>query len=115
MSKKSRTRTEREAYWRGVLSDWHSSGEQIHAYCQTHQISQSSFYLWRQRLYGKATSNAKAKFVAVELQPEPKVAKRVPIKLHLPNGCWISLERDFDVDTLSRLIEALGARHVNAA
>lgn len=115
MLKKSRTRTEREAYWRGVLSDWQSSGEQIHAYCQTHQISQSSFYLWRQRLYGPATSTTKTKFVPVELQSESRRAKSPPIKLHLPNGCWISLERDFDVDTLSRLIKALGAHDVNAA
>ncbi len=41
--------SDREAYWRGLVSEQSSSGESIAAFCRRRDVSQAPFYSWRKR------------------------------------------------------------------
>ena len=34
----------KEQYWRQLLQRWQTSGQSVHAFCQTHELSRPLFY-----------------------------------------------------------------------
>lgn len=58
---------EKEKYWREHVSAWRNSGLSVRAYCQQHDVIETSFYAWRRELAireretsPRAQSNSKA-------------------------------------------------------
>lgn len=116
---KHTTQAEREHYWRKVILDWQSSGEQINDYCKKHKVTLSGFYNWRKKLFPelkirRSQSGKKQEPAIRPVEIIHESIKRQPIKLHLPNGCWLSLERDFDVALIKQLISTLGGDYAHA-
>jgi hypothetical protein len=37
----------KEQHWRQLLQRWQTSGQSVHAFCQTHRLSRPLFYAWR--------------------------------------------------------------------
>lgn len=116
MQKRTNTANKGKQYWQQIMNDWKNSGMQITSFCRMKNLALSSFYTWRQRLQ-KIALEDEPNFIPVELKSEPKLSPKAnkPVTLHLPNGMWVSLERDFDLETLGKLIKALGVSHANAA
>ena len=117
--KKHKIHEEREQYWKKVIEDWLSSGQNINDFCQSQKITVSGFYMWRNRLFPELKKRPRK-----PRKPNQKQTALVPVRLidtpeqslrlNLPNGCWVSLPRDFDVVALNKLMQALGGKHVDA-
>lgn len=110
----------REQYWRKIIESWRTSGDAISDYCKKKQLSVSGFYNWRNRLFPELKAGYKkprqSTFKQTTLAPVQIIDRPSPsLKLNLPNGCWISLARDFDEVTLNKLMRALGGEDVHAA
>jgi len=57
----------KEQYWRQLLQRWQTSGQSVHAFCRTHELSRPLFYAWRGQLALMAvylSSKTKRNFVA---------------------------------------------------
>jgi len=117
--KSNKAREEREQHWRKVIEVWQSSGQNINAFCKSHKITVSGFYQWRNRLSPelkkrhrkpRKSNQKQTALVPVQIIDTPAQS----LRLNLPNGCWVSLTRDFDVVALNKLMQALGGKHVDA-
>ncbi len=42
--------SDKELYWRKTIADWKKSGLSIRAFCQKHDIVETSFYAWRREI-----------------------------------------------------------------
>lgn len=42
--------SDKELYWRTKISEWKKSGLSIRAFCQKHEIVETSFYAWRREI-----------------------------------------------------------------
>lgn len=112
-----RTQQEKEARWRKIINAWKANGEQqINQFCIERKIATSSFYQWRNRLFPKLKVRKKTKTKTKSSSPailpvEITLAQKHQsqgLTLCLPNGCSVTLNRDFDVETLTKLIKMLG-------
>ena len=115
-----KTHSEAEQYWKKVILSWQRSGEKVKQYCEKNKVHLSSFYDWRRRLFPDLTARRQKKapskknvqpWYPVKVIPVPKKT----LTLHLPKGCSVDLNQDFDVLTLTRLIDALGESNVHAS
>jgi transposase len=50
MARGKRRDPQREAFWRGVLGKFRSSGLSVRAFCRREDLSEPSFYAWRRVL-----------------------------------------------------------------
>jgi hypothetical protein len=79
-----------EAEWRGLVSQWTTSGQSPRDFCRAQEIEISSFHRWRQRLESASTA---ANFVAVAPTSAPAVASSSwSLELVLPNGCTLRFQ-----------------------
>lgn len=105
-------RKDREAkrrYWRDRLREWKESGLSQVAYCARNNLSRDSFNYWKRKLKAAGES---ARFVEVAiLKPSATVlTRRSPLRLRITDAYWIEIERDFDRESLNRLIDVLEGR-----
>jgi hypothetical protein len=103
------TRTERVAYWRGLVAQQSESGLKAAAFCREHQINLHLFYRWRHRFRDKQLTSESAGFF--ELVP---CAQQVQypgsgIRIRLGNTLSIEVERGFDPVTLRAVIETISS------
>ena len=84
-----------------VAADFEQSGLSRRQYCAQHRLSVNTLDNWRRGVKGAA------KFVRVEVGPEPARHKR--FTLVLTNGRRIETETGFDEHDLARLIRAAEA------
>jgi transposase len=109
---------EKERFWRGVVEGHVGSGLSIRDYCRQQNVSEPSFYVWRQRLQpdrsGKAVSVAnrrrrskkhgEAGFIPVAIT----AGRQVGIEIETPAGIVIRLREYVSPETLQRVIGAVG-------
>jgi DNA-binding transcriptional ArsR family regulator len=107
-----RRRTRAEV--RQLVSEFVSSGMPRSEFCRSRGLSYSTLdrHLKKRRWKRKAAKNAApdAKFVAVELalrKPRTEQQPSCGLTLVLPDGRRIEVQRDFDVHTFERLLNAL--------
>ena len=51
MARQGRPRSgAKERSWRRLLQQWHRSGTTIRAFCAEHDVSETSFFLWRRTI-----------------------------------------------------------------
>jgi hypothetical protein len=96
------------------VSEFVSSGMPRSEFCRSRGLSYSTLdrHLKKRRWKRKAAKNAApdAKFVAVELalrKPRTEQQPSCGLTLVLPDGRRIEVQRDFDVHTFERLLNAL--------
>ena len=118
-------RTERAAFWAQVVQEQAGSGLSVRAFCRERQLTEPSFYWWRQRLRGARprsrgaargdrrrdgrrrqarAQDARAGFVEVVATPPPPGAVWAGVTLHLDAQRRIVVERGFDVATLRAVL-----------
>jgi transposase-like protein len=83
----------RERQWRERVAAWAASGVSIRAFCERHQLTETTFRHWRRALRERdAASSArsvaaspKPRFVPVTVLPAGPVAT-IPVEVRCPSG-----------------------------
>ena len=91
---------DRVTYWQGLISRQQKSGLSIAAFCRQEKVSEPSFFSWRRRLAGAATT---PQFIPVALTAPP----RAEFEIRLPGGESIVVPADFDQAALQRLLDVV--------
>lgn len=79
-----------EAEWRGLVSQWRSSGQGLREFCREEKIQTASLQRWLQRL---ASTSAAGEFVSVTPAAVPTVSSSSwTLELVLPNGCTLRFQ-----------------------
>lgn len=119
-------RREKAKYWFSIITDWEKSKLTKARYCELNKINASTFYYWFHYLQGQSThphsggksqlknrsKERKSKFIAVEITKEPPLANKYTeissgLKIILPGGLLLSLEKNFEPGRLIQLLKLL--------
>lgn len=105
----ARQRSDRAAYWRGVLDAWRRSGMSVAAFCRRRDLAEPTFYAWRRRLKRAGPPSAPAPaFVPVRIVPTPApFAGRAIVELTLRGGRVMRVHADFTPHSLAALAAAV--------
>lgn len=110
------------AYWREHSHGWEMSGLSQRAYCEREGLSYSSFGYWRQQarqaagLVALSAPHQPCKLIPIQIVSESRahnasadkqVALPDAIHLQSPAGWQVTLPRNVDLSTLTRLLQQL--------
>ena len=100
----------REQHWRERVLAWASSGLSMRAFCDQHQLTETTFQYWRRELRDRdvaacLSSPAPPRFVPVTVCP-PVVPAIGSVEVRCPSGHVVILA-SFDAASLSNLFAAL--------
>ena len=98
-----RASSERETYWRSVISQQKRSGLSIAAFCRKAGISERSFYSWRRRLVAQSGQAPAPQFVPISISP----AAQADFEIRLPGGVSVVASSGFDESSLRRLLQVV--------
>lgn len=118
MANKNRS-TEREAYWRGVVARFGSSGLSVRAFCRREKLPETAFYFWRRTLAerdGKLSTKsrtmskraARPAFLPVTIRREA-LPPTLGLTLELPSGGVLRFSEATPVTRIVEVIRALEA------
>jgi hypothetical protein len=107
MPRANRRSSRSEPFWRDLITRWKTSGQSIAAFCAARDVSQASFYAWRQRLV------AHSKEPVASAPPAPTfaavhVVSGLPVEVVLPAGLVVRVPAGADPAAVARLVAALG-------
>lgn len=118
MANKNRS-TEREAYWRDVVTRFRTSGLSVRVFCRREKLQESAFYFWRRTLADRdgklATKSRPTSKRAVRPAFLPVMIQRdaLPptsaLTLELPGGGVLRFSEATPVERIVEVIRALGA------
>lgn len=108
----------REAFWRGIVTGQPASGLSIRQWCERHEVSPPSFYVWRRELARRDAERQTAidgasprEFVELRLArdavAEPTCSPRQAALQIVVSGTRIEVGAGFDGETLKRLLGVL--------
>lgn len=101
----------REAFWRGVLKRYATSGLTIRAFCQREQLTEPAFFAWR-RTIAERDAEAKAPkrpaFLPVVVEGDSR--RDGGIAIELAGGHVLRLPEATPTQRLVELVHALEAR-----
>ena len=104
-----------ERRWRDRVAAWAASGLSIRAFCDQHQLTETTFQYWRRELRerdaGSVPSLASPRFVPVTVRPPGEPVRAVPastgsIEVRCPSGHVVSLP-NADVEMLRSVFTTL--------
>ena len=104
----------REQHWRERVTAWAASGLSVRAFCQQHQLTETTFHHWRRELRDRddaaAASPARPRFVSVTVLPSGDPLTRLigPVDVRCPSGHVVTVSVD-DPATLRTLFAALAS------
>ena len=104
----------REQHWRERVTAWAASGLSVRAFCQQHQLTETTFHHWRRELRDRddaAASPARPRFVPVTVLPaaEPVASSAtLAVDVRCPSGHVVTVPVD-DPATLRTLFAALAS------
>jgi transposase-like protein len=94
-----------ERGWRQHIERQRSSGWSVRDYCDAHDLTESSFYLWRRTIAKRDRASTPA-FVPVVIKDAPRVDGS-PIEIRLAGGqrvcVWAGCDRKLLADILAVL------------
>ena len=101
----------RERTWRRHIAEHRTSGQTVRAYCESHQLRETSFYFWRQEIAKRdreaaAQPNPAPAFVPVAVIDAPVVAD-APIDIRLAQGHRVRIRAGCDRVLLADVIRLL--------
>ena len=102
----------REQHWRERVLAWASSGLSMRAFCDQHQLTETTFQYWRRELRDRdvaacLSSPALPQFVPVTIRPPVEPATVIgTVEVRCPSGHVVILA-SFDAASLSNLFAAL--------
>ena len=95
-----------ERRWRGHITAWRERGVPARAYCDEHGLSVHSLYAWRRKLAARdgdqSSVATSARFVAVDVRPEPVSANEPCIEI--TSDGTIRVPVDLDVERLAAVL-----------
>ena len=94
---------QRKEVWRRHIAECRESGLSYAEYARRHELKESAFCYWRQRLSG--SSGQKPAFVELKVSE----SRTSGIQIIFRNQIRVSLSSDFDEKVLERLIGMLGS------
>lgn len=77
MARDSRTKSERESFWRRMVEGHRSSGLPVKAWCGQHNLRESAFYWWRRQLAQRDAEGSKS----LAPRSAPRRAGLVPVRI----------------------------------
>ena len=108
MSATHATRKEKRTYWLQKISEWKSSGQSQTHYCKSHELNPHVFIYWKRKFDQELKSQPPLVPVKIVSQISPqRIAEPTGLSLHLQDRFEISIGKDFDSETLGRLVEVL--------
>lgn len=108
MSTTKQRPSSKERFWRRMVRQWGSSGLSIRDFCDAQQISEASFYAWRQTIARRDAEAAR--FVPVHVIADEQPAREAVgdgLELVLAGGRRLRVGPGFDGATLRRLLALL--------
>ena len=100
MAKKAtRSRADREQFWRELIERQQQSGRSIRAFCDSEGVSQPSFFSWRKRLRSENVQ-PRSRFLPVQIDLADSMTRAGRIEIVLEGGQRIGVEPGFDGQTL---------------
>ena len=102
---------EREAKWRGLISEQEQSGKTVTEFCRERGIAHSKFYSWRQRCAGAPAGSGfvQLRESAVEAEPVAPARSGIEVRL-LVAGRSLVVEPGFNASHLRALLAVLESR-----
>ena len=113
----------KEQYWRQLLQRWQTSGQSVHAFCRTHELSRPLFYAWRGILAERDAAAAAPRsnvptpaaaspaFVPVHVRADDPAEVNTPedacLEVLLSGQRVLRIRPGFDAATLQRLLAVL--------
>ena len=104
----------REQHWRERVAEWVTSGLSIRAFCDQHQLTETTFHHWRRELRDRddaaAAAPARPRFVPVTVLPngDPLTRSVGPVDVRCPSGHVVTVPVG-DTATLRTLFAALAS------
>jgi transposase-like protein len=90
-------------YWRGQVEEQERSGLSVKQFCETRQITEQSFYVWRKRL----REQAPVRFALVETEFAKSTAAEGGLELVLARGERLRINSGADAALLRTVLEVL--------
>jgi hypothetical protein len=105
---------ERASVWRDRVERWRGSGESAETFAQREGVLPRTLSWWASELKrrGEATSSKRLptpSFLPIAIGASPYSGDGM-IEIELRSGHLIRVERDFHIETLRRVVEAIGHR-----
>ena len=101
--------------WRGLLSEWKNSGLSQQRFCERHGLTLSTFQRWRKRLredvdaaVDSGLPSSVPRLLPVRLLDEA-AASSSGVAIRVGDRLRVEVDREFDADTLRRVVGALGS------
>ena len=96
----------REAFWRGHVEGWSTSGQSIRGYCQAQGVNEACFHYWKSALKtrdGQSADAGRLPFAEVRVTASDEALLEVVVsgsrRVHVRPG--------FDAETLARVVAVL--------
>jgi transposase-like protein len=102
----TRSRHNREQFWRDLIARQQRSGQSIAAFCRAHGVSQPSFFSWRKRLRSHRAAPP-SPFVPVQIDLSSPLAHAAPIEIVLRSGACVRVSHGCDRQTLETVLAVL--------
>jgi transposase-like protein len=91
-------------YWREQVAQQERSGLSVKQFCETHGVTEQSFYVWRKRLRKEPS----LRFALVETTPgEQEPSGDASLELIFSKGERLRIGRAADLALLRRVVEVL--------
>ena len=111
----------KEQYWREVIDGWRRSGGSVRQWCSQRQISEPSFYSWRQTLAERDASadrkqpvrrrsglkRAPTAMIPVEIVPSGGAQQLAPLEITLGGGIHLLVRAHCESALLREALTAL--------
>ena len=95
---------EKRALMFALVEAWRESGMTQNEFASQHNITLSKFQYWVGKYKSIATGDGPAGFVQICSNDTPFSGSGNEIRLHYPNGMWLSLPCDTPVSVLKALV-----------
>ena len=125
MAKRAERSAAKERYWREVIDGWRRSGGSVRQWCSERQLSEPSFYSWRQTLAKRDASTerkqpvrkssrrerASTAMIPVEIVPPGSAQQLAPLEITLGGGIHLLVRAHCESALLREALAALRPEH----
>ena len=107
----------RRIYWRGIFAQYASGNQSVNEFCHENHISRRTFYKWRGLLSEEQPAGTGGRLSELTLQPvsgcpfsgEAQSGMQPDSGVSVETGSVrIRLSREFDAESLRRVLETVG-------
>ena len=98
----------RQQYWQHHIARYLRGDLSRREYCEQHNLKPSTFDYWRRRVRPEDIDECAPMVNVMRVELEPIVRPAFPpVEILLENGRCIRVAKDFDADTLVRVVRTL--------